>query len=272
MNLCVSVFFLILVFGSCNKSVSKDCDAFGANLLPGSVLDTITLGNGKKALQLSTGECRFDTLIIEDNVPDIVDTIPYKDTIPGSEDTVKTVIIGFGSSTIARWDLQTAFPDKTIRKAGYKGSFLHQLLELTDTIRKVKPQQVLLYAGSNDIITGKSVSEVTLALQELMSKIWDENPDVHITYITIHASDTVFKVQSDNGQLGIETLEKVNANMIDWITNHHGHNASVVESYRSFLRYDPKRIDVNYYEPDKLHLNQTLGYPKLNELTSPILK
>jgi hypothetical protein len=175
--------------------------------------------------------------------------------------------MGFGSSTIARWDLERAFPNKKMKKAGYKGALIDELLQLTDTIRKVKPTQVLLYAGSNDVIAGNTTDNVTLALQGLMQSIWEENAGVHITYITMHASDTSFKVP-----FGTETIESVNENITRWIQKNHSHHASVVESYSSFLALNPKRIDLKYYEPDKLHLNQTYGYPKLNALTAPKLK
>ena len=160
-----------------------------------------------------------------------------------------------------------------MKKAGYKGVFIHHLLQLTDTIMKVRPRQVLLYAGSNDVIAGNKTSEVTIALQALMRKIWDENPDVHITYITMHASDTAFKVRSaNNGETGIQTIEYVNANMKNWITADHSHHASIIESYTHFLAWNPKRINTRFYEPDKLHLNQSHGYPMLSELTAPKLK
>lgn len=274
MRLRIGIFAIGLFLASCAKEVSTGCPSLGANLAPGSVVDTITLTNGKQAVLTYAGQCLYDTVIIEDSIPDIVDTIPdNKDTIPIVEDTVLSVIMGFGSSTIDRWDLQGAFPYKKLTKAGYKGTFISQLLQLTDTIRKVNPRQVLLYAGSNDVIAGKTTSEVTIALQGLMRKIWDENPEVHITYITMHASDTAFKVHSgNNGQTGIQTIEYVNASIKKWITSDHSHHASVIESYSSFLAWNPKRIETRYYEPDKLHLNQTDGYPKLNELTRPKLK
>jgi hypothetical protein len=265
---------IAIVFGSCDKNISHNCNSFGADLAPGSVLDTITLNDGRNAVLLSTAACRYDTLILNDPIPDVVDTIPdVEDTIPANEDTVRSLIMGFGSSTIDRWDLQSAFPNKSMKKAGYKGGFIDQLLHLTDTIRRVKPDQILLYAGSNDVIAGKTTSQVTDALQGLMRKIWNENPGIHITYITMHPSDTAFRVRSEiNGNTGVQTMEYVNANMKKWIISEHSNHASIVESYSAFLAWNPKRIDMMYYEPDKLHLNQTHGYPKLNELVRSLLK
>jgi hypothetical protein len=204
--------------------------------------------------------------------PVILELFNTKDTTTISPKLTSDTIFAFGSSTIAQWKIEGIWPGKIIRKAGYGGRTAVQLYQLTDTIRKVNPKQVLLYAGTNDVVARRTTSQVTQALKDLMLKIWAENPNVHISYITMHPSDTAFKLKSTSGETGIQTIEYTNRNIKNWINTYHSHHADVIETYSGLLEWNPKRVKASHFQADKLHLNQLTGYPYFNNRVFPALK
>jgi DNA-directed RNA polymerase subunit L len=187
------------------------------------------------------------------------------DSIP--KDTIKRRTMFFGSSTPAQIDLKL-FPDSVnMIKAGYGGRTWYMLQALTDTIKRAGITHVFLYSGANDILAKRSVSQMTVDIQNLMRKIWTENPNIHITYVTTHPSDTAFKIKLKDGvTTGIQATEYVNRNITNWIANYHAQHASVVNSYGTFLLWNPKRVNTTYFNADKLHLNRSQGQPKLVSL------
>jgi lysophospholipase L1-like esterase len=181
-------------------------------------------------------------------------------------------IVFFGSSTISQWHIEEAFAGYPVKKAGFGGKTWSSLLQLTDTIKKLNPKQVVLYSGDNDVIARKSVGSMSLNIQKLCEKIYEENPGVVITFLYTKPSDTAFHITySDGITTGINGIEYVNRNMQKWGEQNHPDDFNVVDSYIPFLSWQPKRLAEQYYQKDKLHLNQTYGYPVLNELLAPML-
>lgn len=199
------------------------------------------------------------------------DTVITCDTI-WADTTVPRPIMAFGSSTIAQWNIQTAFPSYPMKKAGYGGKKWADLILLTDTIKNVNAKQVLIYSGDNDIIARRRVGDMTTDVANLMKKVWADNPDIHITFMKTKPSDTAFKILYPDGiTTGIAAIESTNKNIINWATAYKPAQFSVIDSYSIFLLWNPKRLNTSLYQADLLHLNQSAGYPKLNTATQPML-
>lgn len=181
-------------------------------------------------------------------------------------------IVFFGSSTIAIWNLEESFPGYPVKKAGFGGKTWAGLLQLSDTIMKLNPKQVIIYSGDNDVIAHKSVTSMCTTIQNICEKIWAYNPNVKVTFLYTKPSDTAFKVvYKDSVTTGINVIEYTNRNITKWGKENHPDKFEVIDSYTPFLSWSPKRLNEMYYKSDLLHLNQTYGYPVLNALVEPKL-
>ena len=137
---------------------------------------------------------------------------------------------------------------------------------------KLNPKQVILYSGDNDIIAQKSVASMTKTIQDICEKIWAYNPNVQVTFLYTKPSDTAFKVTyKDSVTTGINVIEYTNRNITKWGKENHPDSFDAIDSFTPFLSWSPKRLNEMYFKSDLLHLNQTYGYPVLNELVEPKL-
>lgn len=218
-----------------------------------------------------------DTTYIDTTTTPPVDTtvIPPPDTIPPPPPEKN--IVFYGSSTIAIWNLEQSFPGMPVKKVGYGGKTWSNLVTLADTISKLNPRQVVLYSGDNDVVARRTVGSMVQDIQKLCNKIWEQNPDVHITFLYTKPSDTAFKiVYPDKVTTGITAIEYTNRNITLWgnsaaVQSLHPGKFSVSDTYAPFLLWNPKRLDEKKYQADKLHLNHTLGYPALTKALLPKL-
>jgi hypothetical protein len=181
-------------------------------------------------------------------------------------------IVFFGSSTIAIWNLEEAFPGYPVKKAGFGGKTWAGLLALSDTIMKLNPKQVVLYSGDNDVIAQRSVASMIKNIQDICEKIWAYDPNIKVTFLYTKPSDTAFKIMyKDSVTTGINVIEYTNRNVTKWGRETHPDNFDAVDSFTPFLSWNPKRLNEMYFKSDLLHLNQTYGYSVLNELVAPKL-
>jgi lysophospholipase L1-like esterase len=96
-------------------------------------------------------------------------------------------ILFIGSSSIRRWtNLAQAFPAHKLINRGFGGSQLADSVAFVDRIvTPCQPKLVLLYAGDNDIASGKSPEEVFADFKAFVGKIHAELPETRIGYIAI---------------------------------------------------------------------------------------
>jgi len=96
-------------------------------------------------------------------------------------------ILFIGSSSIRLWsNLAQSFPGHRVINRGFGGSqvsdsvaFVHRI------VIPYKPKLVLLYAGDNDIATGKSPQRVLTDFQAFVGRIHAALPETRIAYIAI---------------------------------------------------------------------------------------
>ncbi len=259
------VFFIVLAIALGIKCTKE-------NVLTTSVENAALASHATVAPPGKIMVVKCDTTYIDDTT--VVDPEPEPEPIPVPEpEPEEKNIVFFGSSTIVQWNLGQAFPDKKIKKVGYGGKTWTQLTALVDTISKLNAKQVVIYSGDNDIIARRSVAQMTVDVQKLINRIWTLVPDAHVTFLYTKPSDTAFKITlSDKVTTGIMGIEYTNRNIANWSKNSHSHHLNVVDTYSPFLLWNPKRLSEKHYQADKLHLNQSTGYPVLNKLVGPLLK
>jgi lysophospholipase L1-like esterase len=99
-------------------------------------------------------------------------------------------VLFVGSSSIRMWStLAEDFPGTPIVNRGFGGS------QIADSIRFAgrivlphKPRHVLLYAGDNDVASGKSPEQVLADFRAFVETIHAALPEARITYIAIKPS------------------------------------------------------------------------------------
>ena len=96
-------------------------------------------------------------------------------------------VLFIGSSSIRLWtNLAQAFPGHQVLNRGFGGSQLADSVAFVDRIvTPYKPKLVLLYAGDNDIASGKSPERVLGDFTLFVGKIHAALPDTRIAYIAI---------------------------------------------------------------------------------------
>ena len=267
MKQALALVFFVMLFGiTCRKEVSSTSIVAEGNYA----------GKATVTPEVKIMVVKCDTTYVDD--PSYIDstttdtaTVPEPPVEPPPPPPEKTIVF-FGSSTISQWNLEQSFPGYPVKKVGYGGKTWSQLIQLTDTIHKLNPKQVVVYSGDNDIIAQRSVGSMCVNIQRLCNTIWEADPEVVITFLYTKPSDTAFHILYRDGiTTGINAIEYTNRNITNWAKQTHPLNFNVVDSYLPFLNWGPKRLNTKYYKDDFLHLNQTYGYDVLNRLLMPKL-
>ncbi len=96
-------------------------------------------------------------------------------------------VLFIGSSSIRLWtNLAQAFPGHKVLNRGFGGSQLSDSVAFVDRIvTPYKPKLVLLYAGDNDIASGKSPERVLNDFKAFVASVHAALPETRIAYIAI---------------------------------------------------------------------------------------
>lgn len=103
----------------------------------------------------------------------------------------RNAIVFTGSSSIRLWEnLTTYFPGKPLIQRGFGGSELSQVMLYADRIiTPYHPRQVVLYAGENDIATGRQTGQQTFRrFASLFRHVRQKLPKATFTFIAIKPS------------------------------------------------------------------------------------
>jgi len=95
-----------------------------------------------------------------------------------------------GSSSIRLWDLAKSFPDLKAANHGFGGSLLSDSVEYFDRIVvPINPTTIVIYAGDNDIASGKSPETVHSDFVNFVALVVKKVPDCgKLLYISIKPS------------------------------------------------------------------------------------
>jgi lysophospholipase L1-like esterase len=98
-------------------------------------------------------------------------------------------IVFVGSSSIVRWDTAGSFPDLKVINRGFGGSELADAVRYADRIViPYRPRLVVVYAGDNDIASGKLSEQVVVEAERFVNKVRGALPDVRIVFIGLKPS------------------------------------------------------------------------------------
>lgn len=170
-------------------------------------------------------------------------------------------VLFVGSSTIRLWaGLEADFPTTPAVQRGFGGSELDEVIHYAPYIvLPYRPRLIVLYAGDNDIASGKSPEAVFRDYKAFVALIRSALPDTRIAFISIKPSGARWAL-----------VDKIRAT-----------NALV----RGYTATDPRLIYVDAFTPmlgadglpraelfleDRLHLNAR-GYALWKDLLAPVV-
>lgn len=158
-------------------------------------------------------------------------------------------IVFVGSSSIRLWkSLAQDFPDLPVVNRGFGGSQLTDSVNLADRIiLPYTPRQVVIYAGGNDIHSGKTPEVVYGDFVALVTKLRSRLPKVRLTFISCQVAPVRW---ADNG-----SIKEFNA-LVEVYCRHH--SVAFINTYPLVLRPDG-RPDPDLFAADGLHMNEK-GY------------
>ena len=101
----------------------------------------------------------------------------------------KGEIVFIGSSSIRMWKTSEDFPEFTIINRGFGGSQTADSVEFAGRIAiPYAPRLVVLYAGDNDISSGKSPEQVLEDTKVFFDLVHEALPKTRIAYVSIKPS------------------------------------------------------------------------------------
>lgn len=169
-------------------------------------------------------------------------------------------IVFVGSSSIRMWrTLGEDFPGRPVINRGFGGSQLADAWFYADRIiTKYQPQQVIIYAGGNDLNAGKDPELVYGDFVALTKKIRKDAPKARIGFIASAPNMARWKQ--------IENVRKLNTLVKAYCEQNH---MDFIDVHWAMLGPDgmPKN---GIYLPDRLHMNAE-GYKIWQAIVSPYL-
>jgi lysophospholipase L1-like esterase len=172
-------------------------------------------------------------------------------------------ILFTGSSSIVFWNnLPQYFPDKVVLKRGFGGSELSDVRYFADrVIVRYQPKQIVLYAGENDIATGKQTARQTYArFVDLFRYVRKKLPNATFTFIAIKPSPSrrqFWPAMDDANQLISQFLAKKK-------------NTQFVDIRPAMLGSTGQPIS-ELFKADSLHMTDK-GYQRWAPVLQPYLK
>lgn len=165
-----------------------------------------------------------------------------------------------GSSSIRMWKLGPSFPNHVTINRGFGGSQLADSAKYAQRlVVAARPRVVVLYAGDNDIASGKSPETIRNDYRTFRDTIQAALPDTRIVVIAVKPSPSRWKFREQAQETNRLLRAEIEA----------GKNQTFVDVWPAMLGEDGQpRPDL--FLKDNLHMNET-GYKIWNELIEPHL-
>lgn len=173
----------------------------------------------------------------------------------------KDGIVFVGSSSIRRWNLARSFPDLPVINRGFGGS---QLADSANYAARIvipyRPKTVVLYAGDNDLPSGKSPQQVADDFGAFVKTVRGGLPEAKILFLAIKPSPSRWKFYDQQRQANALIRRQCEA----------GKNLAFVDVAAPMLGSDgqPQR---DLFVADQLHLSDA-GYELWAKILMPHLK
>src|SRR5688500_11038891 len=122
-----------------------------------------------------------------------IDKFPQADT---TNPPPRDAVVFIGSSSIVKWtSLEQDFPGVKVVNRGFGGSQLEDSVFYVDRIViPYRPRTVVLYAGDNDLNSGKTPETVHADFKKFAKRIHAKLPATRIVYIAIKPSPSRWKI------------------------------------------------------------------------------
>lgn len=173
----------------------------------------------------------------------------------------KNAILFIGSSSIRLWKtLAQDFPEHKVINRGFGGSQIADSVHFAGCIVvPYKPKMVVIYAGGNDINSGKTPEQVASDFKAFVQRVHAKLPETRVAYISIAPNPArwaqVDRVRSANELIGAFTKTNAKLTFIDVFPHMLG---------------DDGHPRPEIFVEDRLHMNEK-GYALWTKLMRPIL-
>jgi lysophospholipase L1-like esterase len=171
-------------------------------------------------------------------------------------------VVFVGSSSIVKWTtLEKDFPGVTVVNRGFGGSELADSVFFADRIvTPYKPRVVVLYAGDNDLNSGKSPEVVFADFKAFVAKVHAQVPDARIVFIAVKPSPSRWNIREKGEQANALIAAECAQNP----------RLRFVDVWKPMLdaKGEPRR---ELFVADMLHMNEA-GYAIWTPLVAPHLK
>jgi lysophospholipase L1-like esterase len=158
--------------------------------------------------------------------------------------------------------LKQDFPSHHVLNRGFGGSELKDSVQFADRIViPYEPAMVVVYAGGNDINSGKSPEQVFEAYKAFVDKVHAKLPQTDVAYISIAGNPARWAQ--------VEKVKAANELIAEYVNSHPVH--------LKFINVFPKMLGADglprpeIFLPDKLHINAE-GYKLWTEIVTPFLR
>ncbi|RZK43985.1 MAG: G-D-S-L family lipolytic protein [Pedobacter sp.] len=174
----------------------------------------------------------------------------------------KNAILLVGSSTFTNWkDVQDYFPNKVMINRGFGGSSLpHVITYAPDIIFPYRAKQVIVYCGENDFTGNATVEQVVERVKKLFELIRQNDPNVHLAYISIKPSPSREKYLPQ-----MREANQMIAGLIKGMKK-----AEFINTFDAMFNPDGT-IMKDIFMADMLHMNAK-GYAIWQKIMAPYLK
>ncbi|PTM03069.1 MAG: G-D-S-L family lipolytic protein [Bacteroidetes bacterium] len=170
------------------------------------------------------------------------------------------IIIFTGSSSVRLWgDAGLLSKGSPIINTAFGGSTAYGLnVYLEDLVLRYEPKQVFIYEGDNDIAAGRDTRTILEHLDTIFTRIWEQNPEVEIVYISAKPSPLRWELRKEYEALNkaVERRAKKEDRLV------------FADVYSSMLQKGQVREDL--FIEDRLHMNRK-GYAIWAEVIRPLI-
>ena len=171
-------------------------------------------------------------------------------------------IVFVGSSSIRLWKtLASDFPNHDVLNRGFGGSQVADAVHFADRlIIPYEPRLIVLYAGGNDLNSGKPPEQVFADFKAFVAKVHERLPETEIAFISVSGNPARWAQ--------VEKVKALNAMVEQFAAE--APRIEFINVFPHMLASDGlPRPEI--FSPDKLHLNAE-GYKLWTEIVRPFLK
>lgn len=175
---------------------------------------------------------------------------------------VPGAVVFVGSSSIRMWkELAADFPKTKVINRGFGGSQLPDSTHFADRIIiPYQPRMVVLYAGDNDLASGKTPQQVFESYKAFVGRAREKLPNVKIAYISIKPSLARLKL--------MEQMRATNDSIRGYVAA--GKNLIFIDVFTPMLNQEGQPRPELFIK-DGLHMNRD-GYDIWRKVVAPYLQ